>query len=377
MTFSDLGLSNELIFALNSQKITSPTKIQSEAYKPIVSGQDLIGISETGSGKTLAYLLPIYNKISCNESGVQVLIIVPTQELAMQIHKQIQVLSNASGTNILSAVLIGDGNIQRQADALRQKPQFVIGTCGRILQMIKIKKLSVHTVKTLILDEADKLLDKNNIDSIKAIRKSLMKYTQVLLFSASLDTKSIKAGDFLYHNPITVKSAQKAEIPALIKHMFIIVNRRERIETLRKIIQSLAPEKAIIFINKSYDLLEATEKLQYHHYNADCLYGENNKNDRKKMIEQFKSGKLQYLISTDIAARGLQIEKISAVINVNLPENSKDYLHRAGRCGRNGQQGLCISIITENEIDKIKSYQKEFNINIIQKKLYQGKLVGK
>jgi len=377
MNFEELGLSKELIDGLNKQKISSPTSIQCETYNHIMSGKDVIGSSETGSGKTLAYLLPMYAKIKSDEKGVQVLIIVPTQELAMQIHKQVQLLSTNSNMTVMSAVAIGDGNINRQIEALKAKPQIVIGTCGRILQLIKVKKLSVHTVQTLIIDEADKMLDKTNIESLKDIRKSLMKFTQVVMFSASMDNKSIKTSEFINKEPIIIRSNEKAEIPNSIKHLFVIVDRRERIETLRRIAQSLKPEKAIVFINTTFDLEESTQKLKYHHYNAENIHGENSKIDRKNVINAFKSGKLQYLIATDIAARGLQIDGISTVINVNLPEDSKEYLHRAGRCGRNGQQGVCVSIITENELPKIKSFQKEFNINIVEKRLYEGKLVSK
>ena len=377
MNFEELGISKELIEALNKQKISLPTSIQSETYKPIMSGKDVTGSSETGSGKTLAYLLPMYAKMKSDEKGVQVLIVVPTQELAMQIHKQVQLLSTNSNMSITSAVAIGDGNINRQVDALKAKPQIVVGTCGRILQLIKIKKLSVHTVQTLIIDEADKMLDKTNIESLKEIRKSLMKFTQVVLFSASMDNKSIKTSELINKDPLIIRSNEKAEIPVSIKHLFVIVDRRERIETLRRIAQSLKPEKAIVFINTTFDLEESTQKLKYHHYNAENIHGENSKIDRKNVINAFKSGKLQYLIATDIAARGLQIDGISTVINVNLPEDSKEYLHRAGRCGRNGQQGVCVSIITENELPKIRSFQKEFNINIVEKRLYEGKLVSK
>jgi len=377
MNFVELGISKELIEALSKQKISTPTNIQAETYKHIMSGKDIIGSSETGSGKTLAYLLPMYAKIKSDEKGVQVLIIVPTQELAMQIHKQVQLLSTNSNMSVMSAVAIGDGNINRQIEALKAKPQIVIGTCGRILQLIKVKKLSVHTVQTLIIDEADKMLDKTNIESLKEIRKSLMKFTQVVMFSASMDNKSIKTSELINKEPIIIRSNEKAEIPSSIKHLFVIVDRRERIETLRRIAQSLKPEKAIVFINTTFDLEESTQKLKYHHYNAENIHGENSKIDRKNVINAFKSGKLQYLIATDIAARGLQIDGISTVINVNLPEDSKEYLHRAGRCGRNGQQGVCVSIITENELPKIKSFQKEFNISIVEKRLYEGKLVSK
>ena len=211
-------------------------------------------------------------------------------------------------------------NISRQIDSIKSnKPAIIIGTPNRIHQLISNKKIKVHEVKTLVLDEADKLFDKTFIQDVEAIRKSLMKFTQVLLFSASVDKKT--RTNTLCFKPIFIdinsNSGNTSQIPSTIKHISVISDRRERIETLRKI------------------------------------------------------------ITTDIAARGLQIDNIDTVINVNLPEDNKEYIHRCGRCGRNGNAGTCISIITDNELNKIKSYQKAFHINIVTKKLYQGKLVAK
>ena len=379
MTFNEIGVSETIVDALSKQNITVPTKIQESTYKNIVDGKDVIGNSETGSGKTLAYLLPLYSMINSDDRTVQALIIVPTQELAIQIQRQIEFLSNNSGISISSITAIGDGNINRQIEMLKKnKPQIVIGTTGRILQLNKMKKLHVHTVKTLVIDEADKMLDKTNYESLVEIRKTLMKITQVVMFSASIDAKAIKVAEKLTVDPIIIKESFNLQIPTTIKHIFVLTDRRERIETMRKIAKSLNPDKAIVFINTKYDLEESLQKLQFHHYNVQALYSSaTNKFDRKNAINGFKEGKIQYLIATDIGARGLQVDGITTVINVNLPEDPKDYLHRAGRCGRNGQEGICISIITENELPKIKEYQKQFKISVIQKKLYQGKLVAK
>ena len=206
-----------------------------------------------------------------------------------------------------------------------------------------------------------------------------MKFTQVLLFSASVDRKT--RTNTLCFKPIFIdinsNSCNTSQIPSTIKHISVISDRRERIETLRKIIKAVKPEKAIIFVNSKYDLEESLQKLEYHHYNVASIAGNKDNSAKKAAIENFRSGKIQLLIATDIAARGLQIDNIDTVINVNLPEDNKEYIHRCGRCGRNGNTGTCISIITDNELNKIKSYQKAFHINIVTKKLYQGKLVAK
>lgn len=381
MTFKDINVSEKLIVGLKKQKITEPTPIQVQAYKHIMNKRDLIACSSTGSGKTLAYLLPIISQLNPESKYIQALVLVPTQELAIQVSEQFDLLCSNSDINYKSIFLIGDGNINRQIDALKSKPAVVIGTPARVYQLIKMKKLRVHDVKHLVIDEADRLIDKTYYENVLSIRKSLMKYTQVLMFSASIDKKTRKAANEISYNPVSLDISKdtnnKDIIPKTIKHYYIIADRRERIETLRKIAKAVKSEKAMIFINTKYDLEESLQKLQYHKYSVSALSGNLDKFAKRKAIDDFKSGKINYLLTTDIGARGLQIDDVDTIINVNLPEDSKDYLHRAGRCGRNGNSGVCISIITENELNKIKQYQKQFNINIVARKLYNGKLVAK
>lgn len=379
MTFKDLLIKPELIDALQVQNITQPTQIQCKVAKPVFDGRDVIACSSTGSGKTLAYLLPVLSSVDLSENTLQALVLVPTQELASQVNKQIQLLFDNMHSDAHTLMLIGDGNITRQIESLKIKPVIAVATPSRAAQLIRMKKLKVHNVKTLILDEADKLMDKTYLESIIFIRKSLMKRTQVLLFSASISNKTIKQANIITYNPVIYELSKenKELIPKTIKHIFIISDRRERIETLRKIAKAVNSDKTMIFINTKYDLEESLQKLQYHNYNVAALAGNIDKQSKKKAVEDFQNGRLQYLLATDVAARGLQIDHVSTVINVNLPEEPTEYLHRAGRCGRNNEQGLCISIITENELNKIKKYQKAFNINIVQKRLYNGKIVSK
>ncbi|MEQ2534542.1 DEAD/DEAH box helicase [Lachnospira hominis (ex Hitch et al. 2024)] len=379
MTFKDLLIKPELIDALQVQNITQPTQIQCKVAKPVFDGRDVIACSSTGSGKTLAYLLPVLSSVDLSENTLQALVLVPTQELASQVNKQIQLLFDNMHSDAHTLMLIGDGNITRQIESLKIKPVIAVATPSRAAQLIRMKKLKVHNVKTLILDEADKLMDKTYLESIIFIRKSLMKRTQVLLFSASISNKTIKQANTITYNPVIYELSKenKELIPKTIKHIFIISDRRERIETLRKIAKAVNSDKTMIFINTKYDLEESLQKLQYHNYNVAALAGNIDKQSKKKAVEDFQNGRLQYLLATDVAARGLQIDHVSTVINVNLPEEPTEYLHRAGRCGRNNEQGLCISIITENELNKIKKYQKAFNINIVQKRLYNGKIVSK
>lgn len=377
MEYNKLGISDNIIKALNEQNITAPTDIQAQSYQPIIEGMNVIGCSQTGSGKTLAYILPLLSKITPDESTLQAVITVPTQELGIQVLKQLQCIIDRGKLSIKVVSLTGDANINRQIESIKSKPHIIVGTCGRIVKLNKMKKLSLHNVRTLIIDEADKMLDKDNYESLSQLRHCLMKYTQICFFSASMDRKSIEKARTICTEPVLINIKADSGIPATIKHMYIVASRRERVDMLRSVLSAVNSDKTIIFANTAYDLEEVYDKLIYHKYSVATLYGTNTRNDRKNSLESFKNGKTKLLLSTDLASRGLQIDNINTVINIGLPENSKEYQHRSGRCGRNGNQGICISIISENDISKIQSYQKEFGINIIKRKLYKGKLVAR
>ena len=382
MKFNEIKEINEHIVSyLNSNKITDMTAVQAQSFKHIYNNKDMIICSNTATGKTLAYLLPIIARLDAKSNNIQALILAPTGELASQIAKVANELLEYD-EKLNAQFVVGEANIKRQIEHLKKmKPAILVATPARALELISSKKIKVHEVKTFVLDESDRLLNKTFETTIKNIRKSLMKRTQVLLLSASINKKTKNEAKELCFNPIyldiNANTANESQVPKTIKHFYFFSDRRERIENLRKIIKAAKPEKCIIFINTKYDLDESYQKLQYHNYNVACLSSNQDSLQKKNTIEGFKTGKYNILIATDIAARGLQIDNIDTVINVNLPEENEEYIHRAGRCGRNGNKGTCISIITENEISKIKKYQKAFNINFIAKKLYQGKIVAK
>lgn len=376
MSFSDLNLSNALVEGLNKQKIKKPTVVQEQAIPEILAGKNLIIQSETGSGKTLAYLLPLCTKIQPNERGAHTLVLVPTHELAMQVHHQVQTLAQNSKLPFHSTTIVGNVNIKRQIDALKGKPQIIIGTPGRVLELIKKKKLSVHTVKTIVIDEMDKLLSKDNIDTVIAIIKSCLRDTQLLLFSASAPKGAQEVALTLKEQMTPLKVTQKITMPSNLTHLYVVVEKRDKIETVRKLAQCLQPKKAIIFIHNSYDVEETLTKLQHHHYSCASIHGQKDKKDRKKAIQDFHKGDLQYLIASDIVARGLHFENVPAVFHMSAPEDPIDYLHRAGRAGRGKSKGLSVLIITKNELPSIKAYQTAFGITLVECKLSGGKLIN-
>ncbi|MBW9146911.1 DEAD/DEAH box helicase [Clostridium sp. CM028] len=373
--FNELGLQENLIEGLIKQGIQSPTEIQVKAIPIGLEGKDIIGESETGSGKTLAYLLPIFQKIDTTSKDIQAIVLAPTHELAMQIHKQIELLSENSNSNIKSTTIIGNVNIKRQLEALKEKPHIIVGSAGRILELITMKKLKSHFVKTIVIDEGDRMIDEDNIDGVKAIIKTTLRDRQIMIFSATISLKVVEIAKTLMKDPEVIKVGDKSQVNPNIEHMYFVVEKREKLVLLRKLISATKPEKAIIFINKSDEVEITTSKLGYHGLKVEGIHGSSDKLNRKKAIEDFNAGKIQLLVASDLAARGLDIVGVSHIFNLDIPENPKDYLHRVGRTARMGEHGFALSITEERELDLIKNYEKDFNIEILPKDIRMGTII--
>lgn len=372
--FQTLEIDERLIKGLAVEKITVPTKVQEEMTRFWKEEGNFFMQSETGSGKTLAYLLPIFQRLLDGEKGMRFVVLVPTHELAMQVHKQIQRLSKNSDVAIESTTIVGNVNITRQIEALKQKPQIIVGTPGRILELMQKRKIAAHQVETIVIDEADRLVDKNNIETVKAIAKCCMRDTKLVMCSASSPKDFDKQMAMLGKEVKNYVLSKEQKIPNTISHIYLTVGYKERIETLRKLAKSVNPKKALIFANTRYDVAETLQKLEYHHYSVVAIHGHSSKEDRKRAVEDFEKGKIQFLIASDVAARGLHFNDIEAVFHLDIPEDTDVYLHRAGRCGRNGNKGLSALLITKEQFDLIKKYRKAFGVQFVEKHLYQGKL---
>jgi len=368
-------LNKELLIGLQKENITVPTTVQETAIPLILENKDLIVQSQTGTGKTLAFLLPLFVKLQPLKRETQAIILVPTHELAIQIHRQVERLAVNSDIKLLSQPIIGNVNILRQIEKLKEKPQIIVGSSGRILELIKKKKISAHTVKTIIIDEADKMMDKNNFDATKAVIDTTLRDRQLLLFSASISNDTVTKAKLIMKTPEILKLDAKLTIPDSIEHSFYFSQERDKIEELAKLARILRPKKAMVFINKAFDNDVAVEKLRFHGFAAGNIYGEIDKLERKATLDNFRSGKLQFLIASDIAARGLQIDGITCVFNISIPEDPLDYLHRAGRTGRNGTKGMAISLITSAEQSLIALYENKFNIKFQGKKMFQSRIM--
>jgi superfamily II DNA/RNA helicase len=314
-------------------------------------------------------------RIDSSLREMQAIILAPTHELSIQVLRQIETLSENSGLPVTSTPVIGNVNITRQIEKLKEKPHIIVGSPGRILELIKKRKITAHTIKTIVVDEADRLLDENNIANVKAIIKSTLKERQIMLFSATIGPKVIDAAKEVMKEPVIVKAAEEDRVNPDISHMYFITEQRDKIIALRKLVHSINPERALVFINKSDEIEITTSKLQFHGLKADGIHGTSVKADRKKALEDFRAGRINLLVASDLAARGLDIKGVTHIFNLDLPEEPKGYLHRAGRTGRAGESGTSISIITEREKELIEKYQKVLHIKIEPRVIYKGNIL--
>ncbi|QAA31831.1 DEAD/DEAH box helicase [Clostridium manihotivorum] len=374
-SFDKLSIPDYIIEGLSKSDILNPTSIQEKVIPLALENKDIIGKSQTGSGKTLAYLIPIFNKIDSSKREMQAIVLAPTHELVMQIDREIKLLATNSNTPVTSITIIGEVNIKRQVENLKNKPHIIVGTPGRVLELIKLKKISGHTVKTIVIDEGDRLLNDKNISSIKDIIKTTLKDRQLMFFSATITPESEKAAKELMKEPIIIKLDEDTSVSPTIDHLFFVTERRDKIELLRKLIYASGTKKAIVFINKSEETETTTLKLQFHKVEAYGIYGDSTKEERKKALEGFRNGKYKILVASDIAARGLDVKGVTHIFHLDLPEDPKEYLHRAGRTGRAGKSGTSISIVTDKEIPTIHKYENTFNIKIHQKEVYKGQIL--
>ncbi len=380
MTFEELKLSKPLIETLEIS-FKEPTKIQVAAIPAILSGANVIGQAPTGTGKTLAYLLPIFEKIDAASSNVQALILSPTYELVMQtarvgqelwknLEGQLEVeLNDSTKMNRIefrTLGLIGGSNINRQIEALKKKkPQIISASAGRIIELSRKNKLNLMNLKFLVLDEFDRLLDKQNLITIKEVIKLLPKDIQILMFSATATKKALEQSkEFGTFNLIKVD--EDLTFAAERQNFYRQVEFHKKVSEVRKLTRRFSITRGLVFINNKFSAVDMLGKLRYDGIKAESLISSSDKMSRKKAIADFKAGKIQLLLSTDLAARGLDIENIDYVINLDFPENAQMYLHRAGRTARAGAEGKVITLVDRKEMHKIKELETALNINFQQ-----------
>ncbi|MEG0372806.1 MAG: DEAD/DEAH box helicase [Enterococcus sp.] len=347
-----------------------PALIQDKVFSPITEGKNLVGIAPTGSGKTLAYLLPLLNKLEVGVAS-QILVLTSSQELAMQV---VEVARNwLAGSGMKAQPLIGGANVKRQQEALKKKPEVLIGTPGRVLELITAKKIKAANIKTLVFDEVDQLIQGQSLQLIQKIMKAADNQAQRLYFSATADVVLDELKK-LESDLEVVDVSKEDKSQGDVQHFYLETTDRKKVDQLRRLL-NLPEFWGMIFFNQLSDMGSGEEKLAFHQLPVVSLASDQSKIARKNAIEQFKKQQAQGLLTTDLASRGLDIESLPFVINVDVPLSEESYLHRAGRVGRMGKSGVVITLVSPQEKADLTKIAKKLTLQIAPIYLFGGELL--
>lgn len=347
-----------------------PVAIQEKVFAAIEEGQNIVGIAPTGSGKTLAYLLPVLNQIEIGAPS-QVLILTSSQELAMQVVSVAREWVAGSGLKVQA--LIGGANVKRQQDGLKKKPEILVGTPGRVFELISSKKIKANLIQTLIFDEVDQLLEGQNLNLIEKILKATDQQAQHLYFSATANQVVEKIQEL--ETAVTVVDVSETDdSQGIVQHYYLKTSQRKKVDVLRHLL-NMPAFWGIIFFNQVGELGSAEEKLSFHQLPVVSLASDQFKTQRQKALEQFKKHQVNGLLTTDVASRGLDIVALPMIVNHDVPMTKESYLHRAGRVGRMGAEGIVISLVSPYEMDDFKKINRQLQLKATEIFIHGGQLV--
>ncbi|MEG3437601.1 DEAD/DEAH box helicase [Pannus brasiliensis CCIBt3594] len=342
--FQNLGLSDSRLQHLETLGFTTPTEIQTKAIPLLLEGHDMVGMSQTGTGKTAAYSLPLLERIDTKNPNVQALILTPTRELAQQVASAIKDFSNDRRLFILT--VCGGQSMERQIRSLEKGVQIVVGTPGRVIDLLDRNKLHLESLNWAVLDEADEMLSMGFIDDVKKILQASPKTRQTACFSATMPREIRDLIANFLKSPVSVTISQPQAAPTKIEQKIYMVPRGwTKLKVLQPLLEIEALESAIIFVRTKQTAAELTSKLQEAGQTVDEYHGNLSQIQRERLVQRFREGKIKLVVATDIAARGLDVENLSHVINYDLPDNAETYIHRIGRTGRAGKTGTAISLV--------------------------------
>lgn len=361
-------LSDNLKASLKKLGINTPTPVQQEVIPRITSGQNVLFQSETGTGKTFAYLLPLLNRLESIEDHqkVRIIVLAPTFELASQINTACK-----SVTQHKSALMIGGSPLKRQIETLKEKPEIIIGTAARLIELIRLKKLKLDGLFAVVFDETDRLVKKESIEDTSAFRNLLPAGTQIIACTATIS----KQTKIFFADTKDVIMPPEDVLRKRITHWAIYAENRDKIDTLRKFLAAENPTKALIFTSRADQVENIYNKLTYKKIACAALHAKSDKQKRKAAIDHFRSGKEKILITSDLAARGLDIPEISHIIQMDLPQDEDFFIHRSGRTARAGKNGINVVIGDEWEMRQFAQLEKKLGITVYPKEIRNGKVV--
>lgn len=356
--FTNFQLQQQVLKAIHDMGFEEPSPIQEASIPVILKGGDMVGQAQTGTGKTAAFGIPIIERVT-NAPKVQALILTPTRELAIQVSGELKKIAKYKRTRTLP--IYGGQSIGHQIRALKQGVQVVIGTPGRILDHIRRRTLDLQDVKMLVLDEADEMLDMGFIEDIEMILKQVNSDRQTLLFSATMPPEIKKLSQRYMQEPSYVSISHNEVVAPLIDQFYYKVLERNKLESLCRVLDSQEIDLGIIFCRTKRGVDELSEHLQARGYLTDGLHGDLSQAQRDKVMKAFRDSTVEFLIATDVAARGIDVENVSHVINYDIPQDPESYVHRIGRTGRAGRKGLAITLVTPREMTHLRSIEAKIN----------------
>ncbi|MDI9521246.1 MAG: DEAD/DEAH box helicase [Bacillota bacterium] len=356
--FEALDVSKEVLRALNQMEIHTPTQIQSETIPPMMAGHDIIGIAPTGTGKTLAFGIPMLEYISLTETRVQELVLAPTRELAMQIVAELTALARFI-PQIRIAALYGGQPMSRQINQLKRKPQIVVATPGRLLDMHNRGHVRLDQVHTMVIDEADEMLKMGFVKDVTKIIELVPPARQLVMFSATTNRDVLTISWKYQQSPVEITVEATRENRPKISQYTMVVPREMKMGALQYLLDSDEYDRVMVFVNTKFMTQRVADRLAKQGYQAQALHGDIRQSQRTRIMNDFKRGKFPILVSTDVAARGIDVDDVEAVINYDLPNENEYYLHRIGRTGRARKHGVSFTMMTFQEsvrMDEIMKY---------------------
>ena len=358
-TFQEMGLDLDVLKALEEIGFETPTPVQQKAIPHLLSTeQDLVAFAQTGTGKTAAFSLPIIEKIDANSSDIQCLILCPTRELCLQITNAIKSFTKYK-REIRTIAVYGGESMGKQLDDLRRGGQIIVGTPGRVHDFIRRRKINFDAVKYLVLDEADEMLSMGFKDDLEIIIGETPTERQTLLFSATIPDSINRIAKEYMNKPLEINAGKRNIGATNVEHTFFVVKNHNRYETLKRIADMNPDIYGIVFCRTRLETKEIADMLMQDNYQVDAIHGDLSQMQREHVMKRFRKRRLQLLVATDVAARGIDINELTHVINYKLPDQIEIYIHRSGRTGRAGNSGQSISIVNSKEVGKIKLLERK------------------
>ena len=370
--FSESNLSPDIIKAVGELGYESPTEIQKQTIPFILSDiRDLIALAQTGTGKTAAFSLPILDMIDDTSRKIQLLVLAPTRELALQIAKDIKNYSKYL-PNVKTTAVYGGSSITEQIRNLREKPQIIVGTPGRVIDLINRKALDFSQIHWLVLDEADEMLSMGFKDDLETILSETPETKQTLLFSATMNKEVEKISKNYLTNPHRISVGSINAVKKNIKHEYYVVNYRQKKEALKRLIDANPNQYSIIFCRTKMETQDVADFLMQNGYAADALHGDLSQAQRDTVMKKFRLKNVDILVATDVAARGLDVNSLTHVIHYSLPDDPEVFVHRSGRTGRAGKDGISMALIKPEETRKLSQIKSQTKIEIVEKQIPKG-----